>query len=457
MCGDVATPNLYAVAQQYCLQAPDTRTTVMGRRSGSSSSNDDVERAGPHTIRNTKNNLSRLFRLAEQQQLLSLLPISLTPQYNALHMPRRPGTLDKQKHVTYLRYPQWPVDLQQAFLAFQTWATAPLVPGRPAKFRKRLPTVVGYKLHFEPYFGYLHHIEHLTPTFDMLFDVGFITKYVHWHVNDRHQRSSIFIHDFLKQLMALTRQYRPMPEVRTQLMTLKKSLPPSHLTYDKSDAWVSLATLEDIAKTIWPRKQPEDCRRDTTHTGLIHAVHASLSLMLRLWVYRPYRQRNMREMLLGENLHKDAHGTWRITFHGEQLKIATKNGRPNVFDLPFPKNLVPLLEEYLTVWRPILLAKAGHPDSHVFLTRFGKPYDTGNLIGSTKTIVYRYTGKHWHPHIVRTVWATEWIRNSGDFHTAAVMLNDKLETVIARYTHLLEEDVAEKADSLIEERNSQGK
>src|SRR5262245_35354368 len=47
MCGDVATPNLYVVAQQNCLQAPDTKTTVMGRRSGSSSSNDDVERAAP--------------------------------------------------------------------------------------------------------------------------------------------------------------------------------------------------------------------------------------------------------------------------------------------------------------------------------------------------------------------------------------------------------------------------
>ena len=45
MCGDVAAPNLDAVAQQNCLQAPDTRMTVMGRRSGSSASNDDVERA----------------------------------------------------------------------------------------------------------------------------------------------------------------------------------------------------------------------------------------------------------------------------------------------------------------------------------------------------------------------------------------------------------------------------
>ena len=50
MCGDVATPNLYAVAQQNCLQAPDTRMTVMGRRSGSSSSNDDVERAVLHGV-----------------------------------------------------------------------------------------------------------------------------------------------------------------------------------------------------------------------------------------------------------------------------------------------------------------------------------------------------------------------------------------------------------------------
>src|SRR5688572_28912949 len=39
MCGDVAAPNLYAVSQQNCLQALDMRMTIMGQRSGSSSSN----------------------------------------------------------------------------------------------------------------------------------------------------------------------------------------------------------------------------------------------------------------------------------------------------------------------------------------------------------------------------------------------------------------------------------
>jgi hypothetical protein len=37
------------------------------------------------------------------------------------------------------------------------------------------------------------------------------------------------------------------------------------------------------------------------------------------------------------------------------------------------------------------------------------------------------------------------------------MLNDRLETVIAKYTYLLEEDVAEKAYKLIDERIGQGK
>jgi site-specific recombinase XerD len=179
--------------------------------------------------------------------------------------------------------------------------------------------------------------------------------------------------------------------------------------------------------------------------------------MLQLWTYIPLRQRNMREMQLGDNLYKDVQGAWRLTFRGEQLKVATRRGRTNVFDVPFPQQLIPLLENYLATWRPILLARAGHPDNHVFLTTQGTPYNQTNLTRTTQDIVYSYTGKHWHPHIVRTVWATEWIRNGGDFLTVAKMLNDRLETVIANYAHLLEEDVAENAYRLIDERNSQGK
>lgn len=416
----------------------------------------------PGTIRNTKNYLSRLFREAEAQQLFSLTPAHIEPRFDPLHIPHRPGTT--QRHAKYLLYKHWPPALQDAYQAFYAWATDPMVLGRPAHLRKRPRTLQDYRWAFEGYFGYLSHELHLSPDFDHLFDLDLVTRYVHWHVNECHSRTTIKIRMFLQFLLALIRQYRPMPDLVLHLVALQKSLPKPVPTYNKADAWVSLATLSDIGAAIWPRKQPKDIMsrpnsRPETIVGLKYAKDAGFSLMLRLWTYIPYRQRNIREMELGKHLHKDTKGTWRITFRGEDLKIASKRGQANVFDLPFPPTLVPILEDYLAIWRPILLTRASHPEQehHVFLTKNATPYQQKVLALGLRVLIYSYTGKHWHPHIIRTVWATEWLRNSGDFHTAAIMLNDTLETVIANYSHLLEEDVAEKAYRRIEERNGQGK
>ena len=142
------------------------------------------------------------------------------------------------------------------------------------------------------------------------------------------------------------------------------------------------------------------------------------------------------------------------------MKIATRKGKTNVFDLSFPTELLPDLETYLNVWRPILAERTNYKYPHVFLNRYGNPWNSAASFGlSVKQQIYRYLGKHTSPHMIRTVWATEWIKNThGDFYTAAVMLNDRLETVIANYAELLEEDVAEKADRLISERmNGHGK
>jgi len=414
---------------------------------------------GPHTIRNIKNAISRLLRETERQQLFTPVDLPLVPQHSRWTRPPRHGAESAAHHGTSLPYRNWPPALQESFTAFQTWATSPLVPGRDASLRKRPVTVDDYQRGFENYFGFLVHVQDIPClTFDQLFDFELVSAYVHWHVNEIHHRTTKNIHQFLMRLFALTRQYRPDPDLRARLVALKKTLPTPAPVYNKDDAWVSLATLEEIGHMLWPRKHPHEISTGhSAHPGLNSAVRASLSLMFRLWTYRPYRQRNIREMALGTNLRKD-NGTWHITFNGEQLKIAVKRGRPNTFDLPFPQALVPHLEEYLSVWRPLLIKKAGEPLSNVFITRQGGAYTVGGLRCATSQIVYRYTGKHWHPHIIRSVWATEWIRKThGDFYTAAVMLNDRLETVIANYAHLLEEDVAEKADRIIEERNGQGK
>ncbi len=346
-------------------------------------------------------------------------------------------------------------------MTFRTWATAPVVAGRPAHLRKRMSTLGAYKEHFERYFGYVHYTRHLSPTFDHLFDLDLVTAYVEWHINDCHHKVTQTILGFLKYLLALTKQYRPLPELRAQLVTLMKTLPSyKHVppVYNKADAWVSLASLEQVARSLWPRKKPTDFPTNypAQCPGLKHASQAGISLMLRLWTYILYRLRNICEMQLDENLREDE-GKWHIVFRGEQLKISSKRGRLNVFDLPFPATLVPLLKDYLTNWRPLLLSRSSVPDPHVFLTQYGTPYQTKYLRQTTQYIVYRYTGKYWHPHIVRTVWATEMILKGVDLLKVAMMLNDKLETVIKNYAHLLDQNVAEEVYALIDQRNGQGK
>jgi hypothetical protein len=96
----------------------------------------------PHTVRNIKNYLSRLFRLAEAHQLFSLTSAPIAPRYqfrDKVPLLSVQGTLIHQNRGTHLSYAQWPPDLQNAFAAFQTWATAPVVPGREPPSRNALP------------------------------------------------------------------------------------------------------------------------------------------------------------------------------------------------------------------------------------------------------------------------------------------------------------------------------
>jgi hypothetical protein len=409
----------------------------------------------PHTIRNTKNNLSRLFRLAELHGLFALLPVQPQRRFafnEAIHV--RSGGRGRWEMSRYaLPHRDWPLELQQAFAAFTKWATDPMVVGRDAKWKKRPSTITVYRKCFEMYFGYLYHHLQINPvTFDHLFQADLIKRFVDWHINERSKRTTMLVHQVVKFIQAIARQYHPNPQLVESLNALKKHLPTPRPYYNKNDAWVSLHQLKEVGLALWPSKSPTAIRGYGKHpgAGLKFAGRAAISLMLRLWVHIPYRQRNMREMKLGQNLYQTPTGQWRIRFANEELKIATKRGQPNVFDLPFPPTLLETLQVYLTVWRPLLVRS--EETQEVFLNRYGQPFNRDPLANTVKGHVYSFTGRRWHPHLIRTTWATEWIQSSGDFMTAAIMLNDRLETVIQNYSHLRDENVAENAYEWVQGR-----
>jgi hypothetical protein len=102
------------------------------------------------------------------------------------------------------------------------------------------------------------------------------------------------------------------------------------------------------------------------------------------------------------------------------------------------------------MWRPLLtklktanfivrnddVAARVDNQEHVFLNAIGGLYSDHLLLSKFKQATYRYTKVAVNPHMLRTIWATEYILDTNNFIDAAYMLNDKVETVLKHYAHL---------------------
>jgi hypothetical protein len=166
--------------------------------------------------------------------------------------------------------------------------------------------------------------------------------------------------------------------------------------------------------------------------------------MLKLLVRVPLRQRNVREMQLDKNLYTEG-GHWHVHFQGRELKIGSRGGSVNVYDVDltdYCPDLLPVLEDFLKDHRPRL--PGAETSKHLFLTHRGLPFSYQTLRIELADTVAMRTGQRFYPHLIRTIWATEYLTNPetyGDYQGAATMLGDTVPVVIASYSHLFKEEV----------------
>lgn len=248
---------------------------------------------------------------------------------------------------------------------------------------------------------------------------------------------------------------------------------PENVT-DKGKRWLSLRKLESVGLSIYPlnarrmselspssRRRLRRVNEDGFKKHQQYGYRVLQSILIRLDIRLPLRQRNLREMLWnpaipeqGRNLFK-RDGKWYIRFVGRELKISHVKGEVHRVDHEFPGDLVDLLEEWLSRWRPILLSfqKAScagreHLESgqeFVFLNSVGTPLTQQQVTWAFESATYKFTGVAMNPHMVRTIWATEYIKSTRNFIDAAYMLGDTVETVLRSYAKLLDQDCEERA------------
>jgi hypothetical protein len=235
------------------------------------------------------------------------------------------------------------------------------------------------------------------------------------------------------------------------LADFRNDLPAPAPLHRKRQHWLDLATLERIADLcLTEGRAPVILKPEARNPGVSRTFRFQRGLMLKLLVRIPLRQRNVRELRMGENLYTDASGHVHLHFRGSELKVGDRNGQANKYHVDLteycPDFLAPL-EEFLTTFRPRL--PNALTSTSLFLTRHGTPFTQSGLRTELSAVVARHTGQRFYPHLIRTIWATQYLQDTGDFTTAATMLGDTLQITMRTYYDVVHNDQHAKARAFL--------
>jgi hypothetical protein len=420
---------------------------------------------GPHALRNLKNNLRFLLRTGVARHWIAPLadPLHSWREARALSDGWRTPYHEGITLTPYVLRPL-PPKLAAEFQAFAQWCSSPYVHDRPASIKKRASSLGLYERQISSMAGFLVHLQQKEPdtlTFLDLTNPTLVDHYTSWWVT-RRGKVTITIHHALRSLKVIA-QYWLKDEARTEGITrIKQALGQPESVRDKHKRWLTLEQLEAIgcsrypfnAKRLLEYEYARRLYRGRRASGSMRriAIWVELSLIIRLLVRIPLRQRNIRELQLGQNLIPPSTptGTWQIRFRGAELKVGYRHGRENILVHNIPSAIQGLLEEWLTRWRPLLLKEANDP--YVFLTEKGNPFRPEGLYSAITRTTWKFSGVRMNPHLIRDIWATEYIKSTRDLIGAASRLGDTVESVLRHYAHLLDADAESRASDWLQGR-----
>ena len=424
------------------------------------------------TLTNLHNNLQFLLRLGREQGWLEARATHFKSWRDHRDGPKE-GWVPRHELPPKLIYrlQEMPASLEQEIQSYLQWCQRVVQPGRPHSVKKRATTCHGVYESLTRMAGFAVHYQHLPAellTLRDLCDPALVHEFIQWWVEERRRKLTPGLRNMVVNLEVIARHWLKDLTIAEALKELLKGdLAVADAVRDKQTRWLSLAQIDAVGQTVYPLNPTRlhdfwEARTIQRHLAdptryplpskscnlTLYAYWAGVSLILRFLVRRPLRQRNIREMTLQRNLYQDHEGVWRIRFSGQELKVDRRDGGVNRYECLFPPDLVPLLEEYLTVWRP-RLAKAG--EEHVFLNSKGHPFSANRLTGVVAVSTMRFARVGVTPHMIRDIFATEYLKqHPGDAAGVAKRLGNTIQVVYKHYAHLLDQEADTRADSFLQ-------
>jgi hypothetical protein len=298
-------------------------------------------------------------------------------------------------------------------------------------------------------------------TWDELFDQRRMARFITWHAQRVGASRISSTGNMVNRLITEIAKQEQRPEADA-LQAFRKKLPVVQPFHNKQAPYhtISLSELEELGLKLLAQARepilPKSLRNHHEHPGLMRACYHRTGLIFRLMWRLPLRNRSFREMEIPKNLDRDDQGVWWLRYAGDELKVRERNGRANVFQVPWPPDLTEHLEEYLREYRPKFPHANTHP--HVFLTYQHGPFSVGSFYQCVAHAAWLHLRKRLFPHLIRTLWVDHYLlASNGDVSTAAFILNDTVGTMLKRYHELRGADHIQKAYAFNETMLGTGK
>jgi integrase/recombinase XerD len=250
----------------------------------------------------------------------------------------------------------------------------------------------------------------------------------------------------LMRVLALERVLAVMaPEVdRTFLRTIIRNLPEGRDASARRARLQETAVLVDLGISLMMHVE-QPCTRLTRQLATMFRDGLQIALL----ALRPFRRGNFASISIGKNLFRRGDDWWLIFDVDE-----TKNCE--VIDVPFPAELVPWLEKYLDIYRPLLAGSRYQGDALWLTYWFSAEDDTsvyGQIVKRTEDAFTLAVNPHLFRHCLATSLAINDPKLIGIAH---LMLGNSIETCQREYnlaqTHMagmrLSDAITSKRDRL---------
>jgi integrase len=358
------------------------------------------------------------------------------------------------------------------------WKQAFYVSGRPEKLRFRAVSAKTLQQIVCGLFAYAVNIrgEVEITSLAQLVQKSIVTGFAEWCLNVREIKPQS-VHHNLRVISAIMRQYPTFDSLDFSWFKLildsLPTEPKSELKNRKAKKYLEYSTVESIPGKL----RAERSVMERKNKPRLEARLTKEELIIQWLITLPWRQRNLRECRIGgpspnlfkakiplfsdvekpkwvieEEQQNPEAEFWQFAFCAEETKTGID------VRAVLPRQLIGILEEYLTDFRPHLLR--GPDPETLLLNGMGKPMMKGTMTQTVADLTLRYGGRRVPPHLFRDIVAYTWLHeHPGDYLTLSKMLwHANVTQVILVYGRRFNESSGVCAmDNWLEERAAKAK